>query len=91
MVVEMEPETSMLWIFQEGAGPWENATWSWGLFPTDNGNTRLVSRLRQQYSFDSPQEVLHWIIIDPLEIFLMRTTLLGIKHRVENHSVVTAP
>jgi hypothetical protein len=91
MVVEMEPKSSMLWVFQEGAGSWENATWAWGLYLTDNGHTRLVSRLRQEYFFDSPQEVLHWIIIDPLEIFLMRTTLLGIKHRVENYSTVTAP
>jgi hypothetical protein len=90
-VEEMEPETSMLWVFQEGAGPWENATWAWSLYSTERGNTRLVSRLRQQYSFDSPQEVLHWIIIDPLEIFLMRTTLMGIKHRVEVHSIVEKP
>ena len=91
MVVEMEPDKSVLWVFQEGAGSWENATWSWGLYPTDSGHTRLVSRLRQQYSFDSPQEVFTWVIIDPLEIFLMRTTLLGIKHRVESNSAMAIP
>jgi hypothetical protein len=90
-VIEMEPNASMLWVFQKGAGPWENATWSWGLYPTDDGHTRLVSRLRQQYSFGSPQEVFHWVLIDPLEIFLMRTTLLGIKHRVENHPAMPMP
>jgi hypothetical protein len=84
-VVEMEPNKSMLWVFQEGAGPWQNATWSWGLFKTNNGHTRLVSRLRQQYAFNSLQEIITWIIIDPMEIFMMRTTLLGIKHRVENN------
>jgi hypothetical protein len=85
-VIEMEGNTSMLWVFQEGAGPWENATWSWVLYPTKEGHTRLVSRLRQEYSFDSLQEIITWSLIDPLEIFLMRTTLVGIKHRVENHS-----
>ncbi|MHA2428721.1 MAG: hypothetical protein ACXADB_11930 [Candidatus Hermodarchaeia archaeon] len=90
-VVEMEPYISMLWVFQPGAGPWEEGTWSWGLYPTDSGHTRLVSRLRQQYSFDSPQEMFTWVIIDPLEIFLMRTTLLGIKHRVESHSATAIP
>jgi hypothetical protein len=90
-VVEMEPNTSMLWVFQKGAGPWENATWSWGLYPTDSGHTRLVSRLRQQYSYNSPQDTITWVIIDPLEIFLMRTTLLGIKHRVESNSAMATP
>jgi hypothetical protein len=90
-VAEVVTNKSMLWVFQEGAGPWEDATWSWGLYPTDSGHTRLVSRLRQQYSFDSPQEAFTWVIIDPLEIFLMRTTLLGIKHRVESNSSIATP
>jgi hypothetical protein len=84
-VVEMEPNKSMLWVFQERAGPWQNATWSWGLYKTDKGHTRLVSRLRQQYTFNSLQEIIGWGIIDPMEIFMMRTTLLGIKRRVESN------
>ena len=84
-VIEMEPQRSMLWVFQEGAGPWENATWSWGLYKTDNGDTRLVTRLRQRYTYNSLQEIISWIIIDPMEIFMMRTTLLGIKRRVEGY------
>ncbi len=84
-VVEMEPNRSMLWVFQEGAGPWQDATWSWGLYKTDSGHTRLVSRLRQQYTFNSIQEIITWVIIDPMEIFMMRTTLLVIKRRVESN------
>jgi hypothetical protein len=84
-VVKMEPNKSMLWVFQKGAGPWQNATWSWGLYKTNSGYTRLVSRLRQQYTFNSLQEIITWVIIDPMEIFMMRTTLLGIKRRVEGN------
>ncbi len=84
-VVEMEPNKSMLWVFQKRAGPWQNATWSWGLYETNSGHTRLVSRLRQQYTFTSFQEIITWVIIDPMEIFMMRTTLLGIKRRVESN------
>jgi len=84
-VVEMESNKSMLWVFQERAGPWQNATWSWGLYQTDSGHTRLVSRLRQQYTFNSLQDIIGWGIIDPMEIFMMRTTLLGIKRRVESN------
>jgi hypothetical protein len=84
-VVEMEPNKSMLWVFDERAGPWANATWSWGLYETEEGHTRLASRLRQQYIFDSPQAVIGWALLDPMEICMMRTTLLGIKRRVEGY------
>jgi hypothetical protein len=84
-VVEMQANKSMLWVFQKGAGPWQDATWSWGLYKTDAGHTRLVSRLRQKYTFGSLREIIFWTIVDPMEIFMMRTTLLGIKRRVENN------
>ncbi len=83
VVVEMEPNESMFWVFPRGAGPWENATWSWGLYKIDDERTKLVSRLRQNYAFDSFQEVIMWSLMDVCEIFMMRTTMLGIKHRVE--------
>ena len=84
-VVEMEQNKSMLWVFQKGAGPWQSATWSWGLYKIDSEHTKLVSRLRQNYTFNSIQEIIGWVIIDPMEIFMMRTTLLGIKQRVESN------
>lgn len=84
-VVEMEPNRAMLWVFDERAGPWGNATWSWGLYETGDGHTRLVSRLRQQYKLDSLQDILGWTLLDPMEICMMRTTLLGIKRRVEGY------
>jgi hypothetical protein len=84
-VVEMEPYKSMLWVFQKRAGPWQGATWSWGLYKTDSGHTRLVARLRQHYTFDSLPEIINWAVVDPMEIFMMRTTLLGIKLRVESN------
>jgi len=84
-VVEMEANKSMLWVFQERAGPWQNATWSWGLYETDRGHTRLVSRLRQHYTLNSFPETINWVIVDPMEIFMMRTTLLGIKRRAESN------
>jgi hypothetical protein len=84
-VVEMEPNRSMLWVFDERAGPWANATWSWGLYETDEGHTRLASRLRQKYKLDSLPDILGWTLLDPMEICMMRTTLLGIKRRVEGY------
>lgn len=82
-VAEMEAPTSMLWVFLKGAGGWQYATWSWGLYETEKGTTRLVSRLRQKYVSNSLQERMMWGFQEITEIFMMRTCLLGIKHRVE--------
>jgi hypothetical protein len=82
-VIEMEPERSMLWVFAQGT-PWGGATWSWGLYDCGDGCTRLVSRLRQKYSFGTAQEKISWSMIDAIEILMMRTSLLGIKHRAEH-------
>jgi hypothetical protein len=81
-VVEMEPNKSMLWVFV--ATPWEGGTWSWGLYRIDNERTRLVSRLRKGYTINSRQDYVACAVIDVVEILMMRTTLLGIKRRVEN-------
>lgn len=82
-VAEMNPGKEMLWVFLEGT-PWEGATWSWGLYRIDDERTRLVSRLRHKYTFDSFQEVVLWSMIDAIEILMMRTTLRGIKLRAES-------
>jgi hypothetical protein len=84
-VREMNPRKEMLWVFLEGT-PWEGATWSWGLYPIDEEKTRLVSRLRQRYTFGSIQQVVSCSVIDVIEILMMRTTLRGIKYRVERNN-----
>lgn len=81
-VATMEPNKSMLWVFIDT--PWEGATWSWGLYRIDNERTKLVSRLRKGYAFDSFQAIVMWSLADTIEILMMRTTLLGIKRRAEN-------
>ena len=84
-VVQIEPQKSMLWVFLKGAGGWENATWSWGIYKTKDGNTRLVTRLRQKYTSNYIQEIIMWKFQEVTEIFMMRTCLLGIKKRVEKN------
>ena len=84
-VAQIEPQKSMLWVFLKGAGGWENATWSWGLYKTENGKTRLVARLRQKYTSNSIHEIIMWKFQEVTEIFMMRTCLLGIKRRVEEN------
>ncbi len=84
-VVEMESNKSMLWVFI--IGPWQNATWSWGLYKVDSEHTRLVSRLRNGGGRNSLEDLIMWKFADMTEIFMMRTCLLGIKRRAEDSSM----
>ena len=81
-VREKDPGKEMLWVFLKGT-PWEGATWSWGLYRIDDERTKLVSRLRQKYNINSFQQLILCSMIDVIEILMMRTTLRGIKYRVE--------
>jgi hypothetical protein len=85
-VAEINPPNFMLWKFLHGAGGWSNATWSWGLYETEDHHTRLVSRLRQKYDSKSILESGMYLFQEITEIFMMRTCLLGIKRRVEEYS-----
>jgi hypothetical protein len=78
MVVKaFEPERWMLWTNQDGTG-----TWCWGLYPFDEGRTRLVTRMRSRYHWRSPL-LIGDLLVDAFDIFFMRACLLGIKRRAE--------
>jgi hypothetical protein len=90
LVAEMEPYKSMLWIFTVRSGPWAGATWSWGLYPVDNERTRLVSRLRMNYTLYGSMDIIMCGLLDAFEVIMMRTSILGIRHRVESGQNILA-
>jgi len=73
VVTELDPYHSMVMDFQ----PW---VWSWGLYQTDLGYTRLVTRVYCQTN-----NGIFNFTIDAFEIIMMRKCLLGIKQRVETN------
>jgi hypothetical protein len=79
-VVSMRPSQSMVWQFETGA--WGNSTWAWGLYRKDENHTRLITRLRIKYNWLSPS-IFGMLIVDVVELVMMRKCLLGIKRRVE--------
>jgi hypothetical protein len=79
-VISMDPQRSMVWKFKGGA--WGNSTWAWGLYPQDEGHTRLITRLRIKYNWFS-RSIFGMLMVDVVELVMMRKCLLGIKERVE--------
>lgn len=57
-------------------------TWALGLYPRDDGTTRLVVRLRSIYTW-RPGEPLVTLFIEPGHFILERQMLRGIKRRAE--------
>jgi hypothetical protein len=80
-VKAFEPTQWLLW-----AKP--HSTWSWRLTPTEDGGTRLVTRLKEKYDWRSPGLALLTIILFEFGDFpMMRRLLLRMKSRAEG----TAP
>ncbi len=76
-VAGFEPNRWMIW--QQPA-----STWVWTLTPQPNGDTRLVTRLRNHYDWGHPgATLLSMFLFEFGDFAMMRRMLLGIKHRAE--------
>jgi hypothetical protein len=79
-VKTFETNESLLW-----AKP--DSTWSWKLTALPGDRTRLVTRLRQYYRWQSPAMALFTLMLLELGDFpMMRRMLRGIKQRAEGMS-----
>jgi hypothetical protein len=85
-VTELNPNQSMLWVFQEGSGPWMNSTWAWELYQRDPQHTRLLTRLRVH-----TDSIISRVMLDFFEIVMMRKSMLGIKQRAERMATASEP
>jgi len=75
----MEPNQVIVWV---GGGDHINGSWVWGLYPLENGATRLVTRLRGEYDWSSPLILMN-LWTDWGDFPFMRKSMLGIKGRAE--------
>lgn len=76
---------------------WEkpDSTWAWKLVPLEGGRTRLISRLKQRYPWETPASaILSLVLLEFGDFPMMRRVLKGIKARAERlhaqHSTGTA-
>jgi hypothetical protein len=79
-VKSFEANRFMLWWDKKG-----DVTWYWGLYPQDDAQTRLITRLRIQYRWTRPS-ILFSLPMDVGDIVMMRKSMLGIKRRAERAS-----
>ena len=77
----LEPERALLLVVGRDPALPGAFTWAWGLYPEDGDNTRLVTRLRWRQGGAFGR-----LMLDALEVWMMRKCLLGIKERVEGRS-----
>jgi hypothetical protein len=76
-VKEFRENEWILWNDKEG-----DTTWFWGLYPDGANHTRLVTRVRVKYHWNSPEAFFN-LLIEFGDWFMMRKCLLGIKERAE--------
>lgn len=76
-VKDFETHQWMLWWDKKGG-----TTWCWGLYPKNEGYTRLITRVRIKYNWFSPS-IFFCLLMDVGDIIMMRKCMLGIKRRAE--------
>jgi hypothetical protein len=64
-------------------GLWLDTAWAMAVYPTEDGGTRLVSRVRAQVVRWSPMAVFMMLLVDTGQFIMERKFLIEIKKRAE--------
>jgi len=64
-------------------GLWLDTTWAMAVYPTSDGHTRLVSRVRVQIRRWTPAALFMIVLLDPGQFIMERKFLLEVKKRAE--------
>jgi hypothetical protein len=83
-VKDFEANRFILWWDKKG-----EVTWYWGLYPQNDSQTRLITRVRMHYLWTSPM-ILFNPLVEFTDIVMMRKCMLGIKQRAERASRQTS-
>jgi hypothetical protein len=77
-VKEFKENEYILWVDKDG-----RATWLWYLYPVDEKQTRLLTRLRTKYVWKGFW-IIYYLLYDFGDIVMMSKCMKGIKLRAEN-------
>jgi len=76
-VKDFKQNEFILWTDKKG-----NATWLWYIYMNENSETRLLTRLRTRYTWNSLW-IIYYLIYDFGDIVMMKKCMKGIKQRAE--------
>lgn len=76
----IEPHQYLIWASKGDSAP---SGIVWALYPLEDGQTRLVSRVRWNYQLTGPVSVVMALFVDLADHIAVRKILRGIKGRVE--------
>ena len=78
-VKEIRSNEGMIWWERKR----QSTSWAWGLYPIDGEQTRLITRVRNDYRKGLSNFMFGILLIEPVDFPMMRKCMLGIKHRAE--------
>jgi hypothetical protein len=76
-VKDFKEDNYILWVDKKG-----KATWLWYIYETGKGRSRLITRLRTRYTWNSLW-IIYYLLYDVGDIVMMRKCMHGIKKRAE--------
>lgn len=76
-VKDFSPNQWIVWVDKPG-----DTSWTWGIYPEGQNQTRLVTRVRVKYRWLSPSLFFN-LMIEFCDLPMMRKCLLGIQRRAE--------
>lgn len=84
-VTAFETNSWMVWVHRPKATDEPDSTWTWRLTRMPHGGTRLVTRMKQDYRWETPGLAIFNVVLMELGDFAMeRRMLRGIKRRAES-------
>jgi hypothetical protein len=83
-VDSMDPPNSMLWVHRPHPGETPDSTWSWRLVEQPGSRTRLLTRMKQDYRWQTlPLAAFNLWLMEFGDFAMERKMLKGIKRRAE--------
>jgi hypothetical protein len=84
-VTAFEKDEWLVWVHRPTPAEEPDSTWTWRLSPLPGGRTRLVTRMKQDYRWETPGlAFFNFVLMEMGDFAMERRMLKGIKARAES-------